>query len=342
MSNDPLDQPAHAGLIHGLHERGVLSAPARAAGMEWLRRRVEWRRSFSILLLVLGVLLVLAGILCFVVGNWENLGRFAKLGGVELLLVAAAVGAWRVGLDKIGGKVLLLASCVLVGAMLLLIGTIYPTGAPAWQLFALWTVLIFGWVLASKCSGVWVLWMLLLNITVALVMEAKLWQFLPLFGDADKVALVCISLAAIDALALACRERAVMRGVAWLSGRESRHVLLVPILLALFFPTEWLVFDFRGTGSLSLAAAGLNAAALAGCLLIYRSTLPDIAALALAALSICATVVSLIGRILFEELHGVDDALKFLAFALLILLVFGAAIFWLKRTHKAMAEVLHD
>jgi uncharacterized membrane protein len=340
---NPLDQLAHAGLIHSLHEHGIINAQARAMALTWLRQGVEWRAWAGNLLLGFGVALILAGIVLFVATNWEYVGRLAKFAGLEVLLVGCAVGAWYSGLDRLAGKVLLVAASVLVGAMLLLIGIEYPTGAEAYELFTAWAVLILGWVLVSRCSGHWLLWLALVNTAIVCYWEARphdlLWYVI---SDSDSFAAVCITLALVDGLALAAREITVRRGSVWLAGRESRLLPLLAVMVALFLPTVWLIVELSRASVLLAVAAGLNVAVIAAAIFIYRRVLPEMSALVLCALSVCLLLTIGAGRILFEEMrHFGDEAFRFLAFAVVILLIFGAGVVWLKRVHRAMSGETH-
>jgi hypothetical protein len=63
----------------------------------------DWRRFLDRLLLWLGTVGVASGVIFFLAYNWERLGRFAKLGLVESLVVAALVFVGRLGLDRCHG-----------------------------------------------------------------------------------------------------------------------------------------------------------------------------------------------------------------------------------------------
>src|SRR5262245_60521924 len=63
-----------------------------------------WRQFLERLLLFGGTLLVAAGVIFFLAFNWNELGRMAKFGLVEVLVVSALVLVWRLGVDRIAGK----------------------------------------------------------------------------------------------------------------------------------------------------------------------------------------------------------------------------------------------
>ena len=55
-------------------------------------------------------------------GQLEELGCLARFELAQALLAAALLIVWRLGLDRPGGKAALFAACMLVGALLALIG----------------------------------------------------------------------------------------------------------------------------------------------------------------------------------------------------------------------------
>jgi uncharacterized membrane protein len=123
-----------------------------------------WRRFLDPLLLWLGALMLAAGVIYFLAYNWNDLGRFAKFGLVEVLIAGALIVLWRIGLDHIAGKVTLLAASLFVGALLALIGQTYQTGADTFELFAAWAALILPWVLVGRLAALWLVWLALLNL----------------------------------------------------------------------------------------------------------------------------------------------------------------------------------
>ena len=112
-----------------------------------------WRHFFDQLLLWLGALMLAAGVIFFFAYNWNDLGRFARFGLVEALIVAALIVIWRVGLQGIAGKVTLLAVSLFIGALLALIGQTYQTGADTFELFVAWAVLILPWAVVGRFAA---------------------------------------------------------------------------------------------------------------------------------------------------------------------------------------------
>lgn len=123
---------------------------------------------------------------------------------------------WRLGLERAAGKAALLAASLLVGALLALAGQIYQTGADTWELFAVWALMVFPWVAASRFSALWLFWLGLLNVASSLYFRT--WgSFFGLFFDTETqlwwlfaldTAALCVGVGCRHGLALASRTLA--------------------------------------------------------------------------------------------------------------------------------------
>jgi len=348
MDPDPLNQHVNAGILQTLHEHRLLSADAYAAARARLRQGIAWRRWVGNLLLVVGVALVLAGIVVYIVANWHALGRYARFAGLETLLFGCAIGAWYAGLEKPLGRLLLLAAAALVGAVLLLTGITYNTNAEAYEFVAAWAALVTGFALVSRFSGMWLFWLTLLNVAFLAWWCAQPDRFLSFkLNDVDQICGACMGVALLNALALAAREIAVGRerpGMAWLAGRESRILPLLAVLIALFIPAAILIVEWpRGpSGDLLIPAAVLQLVVLAAAFIVYRRAAPDLVTLALCGLSVCGLLLFGVARALFDLVKGIEEAYKFLGFGVATLLVFGVAVLWLKHVHTVMTRKDED
>ena len=158
----------------------------------------QWRGFLDALALWLGVALCAAAAVCFIAANWDAMGRFARLGLMEVAVVAATLAAWRLGLARPAGQAALALATVLLGGLLAVVGQTYQTGADTWELFALWTALALPWTLAARNTAQWLGWVLLLDLAVGLrlgLRTADLW--LPEAGVALPLGLLDLALAAV-------------------------------------------------------------------------------------------------------------------------------------------------
>lgn len=94
----------------------------------------QWNQFLSIFLLAVGVGFTVAGIIFFFAYNWEELPKFAKLGIVEVLLVASVLLATFTHWNKLVKQILLTGATFLIGTLLAVFGQIYQTGADAYDL----------------------------------------------------------------------------------------------------------------------------------------------------------------------------------------------------------------
>ena len=101
-------------------------------------------------LLFVGSSLVLAGVIFFFAYNWSRMNAIAKFGLIEVGLLLCVLAASNRGLDRLTGKVLLLAASVLVGVLLAVYGQVYQTGADAYETIVVWALLILPWVIVGR------------------------------------------------------------------------------------------------------------------------------------------------------------------------------------------------
>lgn len=127
------------------------------------------RRLLLGLLWIGGVLSLCAGVVFFLAANWSAitpLGRFALVEGA--LVVAAGLALWRPPPARLG-RLALLASFVLTGALLALFGQTYQTGADVHELFFAWAALGLPLVVLAHWAVAWGAWVVVLNVALALL-----------------------------------------------------------------------------------------------------------------------------------------------------------------------------
>ncbi len=152
-----LDKPATTSTLHNLFLNGLLTRDQVEDALAQLNIQRKWLQHSRTLLLILGSLLILAGITFFVAYNWMEMGKLIKLGGLQTLIIACAGAALYRGIDGMAGQALLFAACFLVGVYLAAFGQVYQTGADAWELFRAWALLISFWVIVSRSPAHWFL-----------------------------------------------------------------------------------------------------------------------------------------------------------------------------------------
>ena len=291
---------------------GDAQAALRAARV--IPSRSDWRSFLGHLTLWLGTVALAAAIIFFFAFNWDDLGRFAKFGLVEAAIVAALLACWRVDLDGMIGKALLVLLSLLVGALLALSGQIYQTGADTYELFAWWAVLILPWVLVSRFSPLWLVWLFILNLALS--------AWFGLFGDGDAL---LWALLALDTLALAAWEAGHAAGLKWL--RDEWPPRLAAMASA-FMATSLIVSQiFGGSGTEELLAALAYAVWLACLYAWYRHVRTDLFMLAVGVLSLIVAVAALLADIMFTS--G-DSAGGYLLIGLVVIGMSAGGALWLR------------
>ena len=283
----------------------------------------SWRMFLSNILLWLGCLALVFAVLFFIAYNWSDLGKFAKFGLVEGLVILAIAVYCKLDDGAVAGKMTLLAAMILLGTLLALYGQTYQTGADTWQLFFNWALLILPWVVIGRFAAGWIVWLLLLNISLVLYHQTfrpALW-----FLSGTDTGLLWL-LFSLNICALAAWE--------WLPAKWSR------------LSERWavrLLFSAGGTAITWLVLLGIfkhwedGFAPLFAWLMwltylyfMYRKKTPDLFMLAGGCLSVITVAVTFPGEHIVQS--GAPGGFLFLG--LLVICMGTAAAFWLKNVHQ--------
>lgn len=324
------DWPASPSKLRFLLHAGLLPRAGFETAMRELGVRHDWRRWGRLVLLVVGGCLVLAGIASFVADSWLEIDKTIKLGGLQLLVLVGAAGAWRPGLARLEGRALLFAACVLAGVFLAAFGQVYRTGADAWELFRAWAWLIVLWVVAARAPVHWLLLLVVSDLWVALYLQqVRFYRWETELG-------AWLILAATQFLALAAFEVARRRGYFRHAATWPRWVLVPVVLYHLCAPLTIVVFDKRwGRWDAWLVIAGL-----AGCVVggyrFYRHLGRDLFALTCVGCSCVWTVL-----VVVLELLGVFQRGGFAKLLIAGLLIVGMLVLlvrWVRGLGVAMQQ----
>lgn len=283
----------------------------------------DWRRFLDLLLLGMGGLLTVSGVIFFFAYNWDNLGRFTRFMLVEALIVISIGAVWRLGLEKISGRVALMMASVFVGVLLALIGQTYQTGADTYELFAVWTVLILPWTLLGRFDGLWVLWLLLVNLSIVLYFDT-FGRWFDWWSGVEQLLWI---LFLINTCALIIWEWVIAQGKSRRSLRWMTRLLatvsgglITTIAILVLIDDGWTSFLVGITAWLAWMAAAY---------FWYRLKVLDVYVLAIGVLSVVAVLNVAIGRMLF---HGVlDNVAGLLVISLTVIGCSALGAVWLKR-----------
>lgn len=260
----------------------------------------QWRAFLEHSALWLAVALLGSAIICFIAANWEQLGRFARLYGLQAAMALAALAAWRFGLARPAGQAALLVAGILLGGVLALIGQTYQTGADTWQLFALWAVLLLPWVFAGASLPIALLWSLVANVF--------LWLYADEHFRDDMAPWLAVGVANLLLFAL---WQALAGRIDGLRGRTGPRLLALAALGALSLIAIVEAFDEIGPG---LPVWLVGTAAIMGSAWRWQR---DIVILGFAALSVIVVDTFWLGRLLLDHIDTGSGGLLLLALALI-------------------------
>jgi len=287
----------------------------------------DWRGFLDTLLLWLGALLTASGVVFFFAYNWDDLGRFTRFALVEGLLLVALLGVWRLGIDRLSGKIALMVAAVFVGVLLALVGQTYQTGADTYELFAVWCVLILPWTLIARFDGLWVFWLFLLNVAVIIYYDTFGGIFGVVFGVEQMLWLLFL----INTTALLVWEFLVSRGHS--SRRSIRWMTRLLATVSCGLITALAIFGiFSDSQWLSLLGPIIWLVWMVCAYLWYRTVVLDVYVLAIAVLSAVAVVNVVLARILFDGVLEHSGGLLVMSLSVIGLSSFGA--FWLRGVVK--------
>ncbi|MDT8441781.1 MAG: DUF2157 domain-containing protein [Desulfuromonadales bacterium] len=279
--------------------QGRLDSRSLPAALKLVRATptpAHWYRFLDRLALWTGLIFMASGVIFFFAYNWQAMGRYAKFGLAELLLVVTVGACWKLGLDKASGKASLLAATLLLGALLALVGQTYQTGADTWELFATWALLALPWVLIGRFSGLLLFWIGLLNLSVVLYLQTFPGRFLwvgLIFGPEEHFRVLFLLNST-----LLCLWELGARRIDWLQAHWSRRILataggVFATGLALFA-----IFEFNRGDLFNLL---VYLAWVAAIFLYYRHKAFDLFVLAGTVLSLIVTITALLVRLLHSH-----------------------------------------
>jgi uncharacterized membrane protein len=279
-----------------------------------------WTRFLATFLLSLGALLIATGVIFFFAYNWDAIGRFGKFGLLEATFVAGAVAAWFYGPAKPAGQAALLAATLLTGALLALIGQTYQTGADTYQLFAWWAALIVPWVVVSRLPALWLIWIALLNLAIAMYFSA----FPGLLGVVFSGEALLWVLFGVNGVASVIWELATRRGPQGPQGRWSARVLIGATGTMITILALAAILDRTNVEPLRLLVYVAWLGAMYAC---YRRISIDLFALAGSVLSTVIVVAALLVKLMLDS----AEAGGFLFIGLVVIAMSAAGAWWLRR-----------
>jgi len=309
-------------------------------------KTTDWLRYFNQFLMALGTALVVAGVTAFFAWNWAELGHMQKFALIEFGIAGAAVATWRSGIDSIGGKAGLFVAAFLVGVLFAVYGQVYQIGADPYGLFLSWAILILPWAMIGRQSGLWLLFVILLNLALIMFWTQVLappegwWQLAQLFGPlvwlgslvTDSHLSTAVLL--LNVFALLAWEFASIRGAPWVQSGWFVRVVAFIALGTVVTPTLLIVLAgaFGEKLGLTLLSPILMAVVTAACLYYYQYRKQDLFVLTCCAFAVIMVVTSFAIRILLNDF----GSMLFLAMLLIGQVAWAA--YWLRNVARRWEE----
>ncbi|MGZ0656633.1 DUF2157 domain-containing protein [Coraliomargarita sp. W4R53] len=330
MTDSPLDSKPDHEALKVLRDARALSPAAFWQAIRAINEPQECARWATRLCLLIGCTLILAAVVYFFAFNWDALGRWLKLGLLQVATLISLLTGQIVGFRKIGGQLLLMAAAVLVGVSFAVYDQVYQTGADAFSFFGMWALCILPWVIAGAFAPLWVLWFTLINLSAWFF-----WNQVGQFHLNLHYSYFCAALTVINAAGLFSREALATR-YRWMNGRWLRHLFLLATLTPLFTPALNLIFESPTSGAYHLLGSTIAWLICLGAAYLYF-TRQRFDSTALCILLGYATIylITAIAR-MFYEADLYNNGSGFLVMALIIGGVTALDVRllrWLKRRH---------
>lgn len=337
MTTSPLDPEASVDLLERLARHNHLQADGLEQALIIIGRipnLAGWQRFLDYALLVLGTLFTINGVIFFFAYNWADMPPFVKFGLIEAGILVAIGFATYQGLDSLSGRAGLIMATMLVGALLAVQGQVYQTGADSYLLFLGWLIFVSGWVLISHNTIMWLIGLLLLNLTIGLYWIQVISRF-----DNPTIYLI---LALLNGFALAMYEVGFLQKISWIRARWLPRLIALATLIALvgnsfelinYWLNGWGFKRIEAPSTMWLVVSPLLYIGVTGLVFFVYSQqkqLRDLLVLTMTAFSLVAVFSYGLTQFLFDREFGYDTelgiALRLLVIGVAIMLQAGVAV----------------
>jgi len=307
-----------------------------------------WLRFIDRLLLICGATLAIVGVMSFFAYNWADLHKFGKFALLQSGVIALVLMAYFKGMDKLTGKAALFGAAVLAGVLLAVYGQTYQTGADPYGLFLTWAILISGWALIGRNAGLWLLLLVLANLSLVMywtqLVHPENWvsglvrELGPFAGIT--FSLTDFSLAqwvfSLNVLALVVWEYFSLRNSAsaWMQGRSFPRIIAVFALAPIVISTLMFILlaGVDGYWGIRWVSPVFFAVFTAAVLFYYSKKSLDMFILASALLALIVIVTAVAAR-------TIDAGFEmFFLLSILVIAQSAAAAQWLRTVRKTWGQ----
>jgi uncharacterized membrane protein len=215
---------------------------------------------------------------------------------------------------------------------LALYGQTYQTGADPWQLFAGWAAFIAVWVFIGRSSVLWLVQLLLVNVTLILF-----WDQSSRWHSSEEERAMMVVFALLNAAAWAAWEVGAWRKLEWMQGRWLPRTLAVVVFSLSFASIVRQLLDSRYHEVEPAEVAGLVLllALLGGAWTWFQRMRRDLFMLATALGVAMTTGTTKLGELLAR---ADVDILVFFLLGFVVIGEVGAAAWWLRAKHREWGQ----
>lgn len=318
-SLSPLEQvKADRVLVEDLYAHGKFDQQTKRLALDLLYPPNQWGPWISKILLSLGTSLILIGLIFFFAFNWAKIEAWQKLASIQVGLIACLFGAYFYGLKRLPGKLFLLSATVLTGIFMAVFGQIYQTGADAYQLFMMWSLLSLGWTVISRFSVQWLCWHV---ITMTFLV---LWWDQGVLPTRSIEAMIFGILMLFNGLSLFLAEYlGIFKKQTWVQVSWLRIIFLVLLLFNAVLPVLIIIVDAPKANNLLVLMAVLGFLILGLASFVYWKKIPSAWAISLCVLAAAIIVETFLIKQLTEL--KLPNVVMFLIAGIITLTVFGGA-----------------
>ncbi len=282
----------------------------------------SWYTFIDHMMLWLGGVALAVSVVFFTAWNWNKVGRFAKFGIVEFLLILSIAVYYKFGHEKVAGKAALLISTLLLGVLLALFNQTYQTGADPWHLFFNWAILMLPWALIGRFPGIWLVWTALIDLSIFLFINT----FQNIFLSFSLFTNTFFFIFFVNALILTAFEL-LRTKCPWLSKQWALRVLAAGNAVPITMIVVNVIFNNGEDEIFPWLAWFLWLGAM---YYIYRKVKPELFMLACLCISVIVVIVSLM---LYNWHLNASNAL---VTAFVIIALGAGSVFWLKKINQEL------
>jgi len=285
----------------------------------------SWQHFIERLMVWLGGLAIAFSCLFFIAHNWAEMGRLTKFALVEVTLLLTIATYWKFEQHAIHGKVSLLMASIFLGVLLALFGQTYQTGADPWQLFFNWALLMLPWAFIGRFPAIWIIWILLMNLSIILYHQAFRSVIRLIFSSEIQMLwlIFLFNLGAHIVWELLSKSRP------WLAQSWAKRLIATTAGVTITWLVLYAIADYKTPGIWPIL---IWAGWMAGLFYYYRTVKIDLFMLAGFCMSGIVVIIASQIKYVMDDLHPGS----FLYIALLLIALGTGSAIWLRKIHREL------